>query len=264
MDGRELSKLPPEQRKVGLIFQDYALFPHLDVLGNVSYGLVEQRIPKEERGRRAEELLERMGLGQLARRRTWQLSGGQQQRVAVARSLATRPRLLLLDEPLSNLDAQLRQDLQAEIHSWLQRFELTAIWVTHDRSEAFAVGDRLAVLRAGRILQDGPPLELYHRPASAWIARFLGHKNLWPSGDSFLLVPSAAVGLRGGEPAELESHSSDGERHLIRLRCPEGALELELSSREWAELRQGRDLEVGSALGIALDRAALLRLPGDL
>lgn len=179
LDGQDVTYVPPQRRDVGMVFQSYALFPHLDVAGNVAFGLVEDRIPAAERTARVNELLALVGLAGLGSRRVDRLSGGQQQRVALARALAPDPGMLLLDEPLSNLDEQLRQALKGELARLLGALGKRALYVTHDQSEAFALADRVALMRAGRIVQVGAGEELLERPVSSWAARFLGHENVY-------------------------------------------------------------------------------------
>ena len=162
--------LPPEQRRIGMVFQDYALFPHLTVLRNVGFGVPDRRIARE----RAMQLLETVGLAASADRYPHELSGGQQQRVALARALAPQPRLLLLDEPFSNLDVDLREQLAAEVRSILKASGTTAVFVTHDQNEAFAMADEIAVMNEGRIQQVAGAYELYHRPNSRFVADFIG------------------------------------------------------------------------------------------
>ncbi|MCB1015543.1 MAG: ABC transporter ATP-binding protein [Acidimicrobiales bacterium] len=164
----------PEQRRVGLVFQDWALFPHLSVARNVAYG-----VPRgPDRAERTREALALVGLESLGDRSPATLSGGQKQRVALARALAPRPAVLLLDEPFSNLDTALRAELRTEVHRLLRALEVTAVFVTHDQEEAFVLGDEVAVLLDGRLVQQAPPAELYARPASPWVARFVGDANL--------------------------------------------------------------------------------------
>lgn len=162
--------LPPERRRVGMVFQDYALFPHLDVAGNVSYGL--PRGPG--RRPRAAEVLDLVGLRGVASRMPHELSGGEQQRVALARALAPRPAVVLLDEPFSNLDAPRRDLVRREVRTILVEARTTALFVTHDQEEALAMSDEVAVMRDGRVLQAAAPADLYHRPVDCWVARFLG------------------------------------------------------------------------------------------
>lgn len=175
--GREATKLPPEARGVGLVFQNFALFPHLSVRGNVAYGLRFKRdVPKT----RVAELLELVGLAGYERRRPNQLSEGQKQRVALARALAPEPRALLLDEPLSALDAALRKELRGGLRRILKRLGTTAVYVTHDQEEALALADRVAVMREGQIEQIDTPAELYQAPKTPFVASFIGRANLWP------------------------------------------------------------------------------------
>jgi molybdate transport system ATP-binding protein len=170
--------LAPQQRGVGFVFQDYALFPHLTVEGNVGYGL--HHLPGAERRKQVEQMLTRFNLTQAARHRPRQLSGGQQQRVALARALARRPRLLLLDEPLSALDATLRESMRSELRQWLAACEIPVLLVTHDRTEALALGDELVVMSGGTTLQSGPMLEVFNHPANAEVARIVGIETLQP------------------------------------------------------------------------------------
>ncbi|MFO7544888.1 MAG: ABC transporter ATP-binding protein [Trueperaceae bacterium] len=179
LDGQDVTNVPPQRRRFGMVFQDYALFPHLDVERNVAFGLVERRRPPEERRRRTAALLDLVGLAGLERRRVTELSGGQQQRVALARALAPDPSVLLLDEPLSNLDEALRATLKEELREILGELDTHAIYVTHDQTEAFTIADRVAVMRQGSIVQVGTREELLERPASVWLARFLGHENVF-------------------------------------------------------------------------------------
>jgi iron(III) transport system ATP-binding protein len=176
----DVTALPPHRRQTGMVFQSYALWPHLTVAENVAFGLVERRVPKAEIATRVAAALAAVRMGDLAGRRPTQLSGGQQQRVALARALVVRPRCLLLDEPLSNLDAQLRQELRAEIRRVCLESKVTTVYVTHDQKEALAIADRMAVLAAGRILQIGTPQQVYRRPVSRAVAQFIGETDLLP------------------------------------------------------------------------------------
>jgi iron(III) transport system ATP-binding protein len=176
--GRDVTRLPPWERNLGMVFQSYALWPHMTVAKNVAFGLEQRRVSRKDIARRVEEALALVGLADYASRRPAQLSGGQQQRVALARTLVIEPEVLLLDEPLSNLDAKLRTDMRAEIRALQRKLKLTAIYVTHDQEEANAIADRLAVLEGGRIQQVGTPLALYDNPANRFVATFLGTANL--------------------------------------------------------------------------------------
>lgn len=177
LDGRVVAGpgawVSPEARRAGMVFQDYALFPHLTVAGNVGFGL-----PRRERRRRVPELLEIVGLEGLAHRYPHELSGGQQQRVALARTLAPAPELVLLDEPWSNVDPSLRESLRTEVVEIIRPLGVTVVLVTHDREEAFSLADRIALMRNGKVLQEGTPEELYFEPASRWAAEFVGAANV--------------------------------------------------------------------------------------
>lgn len=178
LDDRDLTPVPTQRRGIGMVFQDYALFPHMNVEANIAFGLVEHGWSADDRRTRSAELLDAVGLTGLESRRPHELSGGQQQRVALARALAPRPSILLLDEPLSNLDRTLRDELTAELASLLANLEVGAVHVTHDQTEAFTLGDRVALMRAGRIMQEGTPESLLAAPRDAWVARFLGLREL--------------------------------------------------------------------------------------
>jgi iron(III) transport system ATP-binding protein len=177
-DGQDITRLPPERRGFGMVFQNYALFPHLDVYENVAFGLRARRRPQEEVKRRVADALSLVQLPGYERRRVDALSGGQQQRVAIARAIAIEPALLLFDEPLSNLDVALREETRGELRELVARLGLTAVYVTHDQDEAFALCDRISVMSEGRVLQTGAPRELYEHPARVRVARFLGRNNL--------------------------------------------------------------------------------------
>ncbi len=174
----EITRTPPHQRGMAMMFQSYALWPHLTVERNVAFGLEERKTPRPEIEKRVGEALAMMRLNAYAGRRIHELSGGQQQRVALARALVVQPRCLLLDEPLSNLDTRLRAEMRGEIRRLCKEFGLTAIYVSHDQKEALAIGDRVVVMDAGRIRQQGLPLEVYRQPKSRFVAEFLGETNL--------------------------------------------------------------------------------------
>jgi ABC-type Fe3+/spermidine/putrescine transport system ATPase subunit len=177
-EGRDITNLPAERRGFGMVFQNYALFPHLNVSENVAFGLRARHKPKPEIRERVEGALDLVQLPGYERRRVDELSGGQQQRVAIARAIAIEPALLLFDEPLSNLDVTLREETRGELRELVARLGLTAVYVTHDQEEAFALCDRISVMAGGRILQTGQPRDLYERPAQLSVGRFLGRNNL--------------------------------------------------------------------------------------
>jgi iron(III) transport system ATP-binding protein len=176
-DGDRLDRLPAHKRDIGMVFQNYAIFPHLTVFENVAYGLRARRVEPADIRRRAMETLRLVQMDALADRRPDQLSGGQQQRVALARAMAIRPRLLLMDEPLSNLDAKLRVEMRTEIRRLQRELGITTVYVTHDQEEALAISERLAVMNAGRVEQVGFPWEVYQAPQSAFVAQFIGTSN---------------------------------------------------------------------------------------
>lgn len=179
-DGRSVRDVPVHRRGFGLMFQDFALFPHLDVARNAAFGLRMMGIPAAERQRRVQEVLSLVGLAGFERRDVAKLSGGEKQRVALARSLAPNPRLLMLDEPLGSLDAALRERLVIEIREIIKQVGRAALYVTHDQHEAFAIADRIIIMNEGRFEQVGTPEAVYRRPASAFVARFLGLNNILP------------------------------------------------------------------------------------
>ena len=179
-DGRPVTDTPPNLRNTGMVFQNYALWPHRNVFRNVSYGLEVRRVGRPERQRRVLDALELVRLKGLESRQPTELSGGQQQRVALARALVINPDVVLLDEPLSNLDAKLRLDMRREIKRIHEKTGITMLYVTHDQKEALSLAERLAVLRDGRIEQIGAPEEVYRRPANAFVAEFIGQANLLP------------------------------------------------------------------------------------
>ncbi len=179
--GQDQCDVPTERRGLGMVFQNYALWPHLNVAGNIAFPLEIAKVPATERARRVDEALAMVSLAGLGSRSVGDLSGGQQQRVALARALVLRPRVLLLDEPLSNLDAKLRGELRQEIRRVCKAANVTGVYVTHDQGEALAVADRIALVLGGRIAQLGTPQELYERPLSRAVAAFLGEANILPA-----------------------------------------------------------------------------------
>ena len=218
--------VPPEDRALGLVFQDYALFPHLSVQKNIAFGL--RHLSRAERSARVEEVIRLVGLSGLEDRRPQHLSGGQQQRVALARTLAPRPRLILLDEPFSNLDALLRQSTRQEIRSLLKEWGTSAVLVTHDQEEALSFADRLAVMRSGRLEQIGTPEDVYYQPRTLFVAQFLGRTNLLfseaevdaaetPLGRLTLNRSASGRVLLSLRPEHLALDPPDGERETGRI-----------------------------------------------
>src|SRR6187551_2820380 len=179
LDGVDMAQTPPHKRNVNTVFQNYALFPHLTVEENVAFGLKYQKASKEESAKRVGDALELVQMTQFAKRRPNQLSGGQQQRVALARALILNPKVLLLDEPLGALDAQLRRQLQLDLRALQREVGITFVYVTHDQEEALTMSDRIAVLARGRIEQVGAPQEIYSCPGTTYVARFLGSANIF-------------------------------------------------------------------------------------
>jgi putative spermidine/putrescine transport system ATP-binding protein len=197
LGGIDVGVLPPYERDVNTVFQDYALFPHMTVAENVGYGLMVRKAPKAERAARADEALEMVRLSGFGSRKPAQLSGGQRQRVALARALVMRPRVLLLDEPLGALDLKLRQAMQVELKEIQQAVGLTFIYVTHDQEEALTMSDRLAVFNHGRVEQFGAPAEVYERPSTGFVAGFVGVSNLLEGDAATVIVGSPrAVTIR--------------------------------------------------------------------
>ena len=217
--GREAAGLPPYRRDVNTVFQDYALFPHMNVLDNVAYGLMVKGVDRAQRQREAHAMLELVRLGEMAARRPGQLSGGQRQRVALARALINRPRVLLLDEPLGALDLKLREQMQTELKTLQRKLGITFIYVTHDQGEALSMSDRVAVCNQGRIEQVDTPRALYTRPATAFVADFVGTSNVFDADSArqlcridtpFSIRPERIrLGAPGGDEIALEGELID-------------------------------------------------------
>ena len=221
IDGRDVTDLPPYERPVNMMFQSYALFPHMNVADNVAFGLKQDGMPKAERAARVAELLDLVHLGSKAKRKPHQLSGGERQRVALARAIAKHPKLLLLDEPLGALDRKLRESTQFELKALQARLGITFVMVTHDQDEAMTLSSRLAVMDHGRVLQIGPPNEVYESPATRHVAEFLGAANLldaavagWTDGIATL----ACDGLPGSFKATAPASLAPGSRGAIAIR----------------------------------------------
>ena len=223
-DDEDVTRLPAHKRGTGMMFQSYALWPHMNVAQNVAFGLEERRRPLEEIKQRVEQALELVQLGGLGARRISQLSGGQQQRVALARALVIRPRCLLLDEPLSNLDAKLRQEMRAEIRCLCKEFGLTGIYVTHDRDEALSMADRLAIMHVGQLAQVGTPEEVYRNPTSQMVAQFIGQANLiqgtvtGPSPEDQTWDLETSFGRVRARPSQKDDHLTLGSSVTLCIR----------------------------------------------
>ena len=222
LDDDDLAGIPVHRRDVGLMFQDNVLFPHRDVAGNIAFGLRMNGLPRNEITQRVRELLELVGLPGAEKRAVQTLSGGEQQRVALARALAPKPRVLLLDEPLGSLDGPLRERLLSDLRELFAALQLTVVYVTHDAGEAFALGHAVAVMRAGRVVQNATPDELWRQPADDWVARFLGMRNIRDDGDRCIVVPPEAVTVTPGEGAVVMSTERRGAIVWLRLRLDNG------------------------------------------
>ncbi|GIX13342.1 MAG: ABC transporter ATP-binding protein [Paracoccaceae bacterium] len=288
IDGQDVTQLRPNQRNIGMVFQAYALFPNLTVAQNVAFGLRVKGMSRREMRARVEEMLALIGLPDLGGRYPFQLSGGQQQRVALARALAPQPRVLLLDEPLSALDAKIRVALREEIRAIQQRLGITTIFVTHDQEEAMALSDRIVVMSGGAAEQVGTPFEIYNRPATRFVAEFVGTLNILPT-----TVEDAAAGRvrLAGQPVALDRPLPAGpvslairpeavrlgrapghdvvlpariaEVHflgaVIRLRADVGGTRVALDSFNTSDMPPPK---AGSAVELSLRAADLIALPG--
>jgi len=250
LGSEDITEQPAGQRQVAMVFQSYALYPHLSVAGNLGLGLRIRGVPQRERDQRIASVLELLQLSDLQQRRPAQLSGGQRQRVALARALLRQPRLVLLDEPMSNLDAQLREELRPELRRLLCGGEPPVIYVTHDQQEAMGMADRIAILRDGRLQQLGTARELYLQPANRFVAAFLGRPAI------NLLAPEAGrqLGLRpehlrpvaeAGLPARLRRREWWGSQQLLWLETPRGELRMLLGAQQHA----GPELQLGWSPG---------------
>jgi ABC-type Fe3+/spermidine/putrescine transport system ATPase subunit len=288
--GRDMTDLPPERRDVAMVFQSYALWPHMTVLGNIGYGLRLRGLSRDEIRRRVANILAMLGMSGLEQRKVTDLSGGQRQRVALGRALAIEPRLLLLDEPLSNLDAKVRVGLRGEIKALQSRLGFAVLHVTHDREEAMTMADRIVVMDQGRIAQAGTPEEVYHRPTSPFVATFMGADNTLAlkiahgpagleveAGPHHVATPIHEPAPAGpvtayfrDDAARIESpdHRTNDEillKGTIALRSYPGGhyrYAIAVGGREFT-VRDARLFEVGTPVGLCLPTRALHLFPAD-
>jgi ABC-type Fe3+/spermidine/putrescine transport system ATPase subunit len=267
--GERIDRLPAHVRDIGMVFQNYAVFPNLTVAGNVAYGLKARKVAAGEIDRRVEEALALVQLAGYGTRWPHQLSGGQLQRVAIARALVIRPRVLLFDEPLSNLDARLRVSMRTEIRELQKSLGITAIYVTHDQEEAMSVSDRIALMNAGKLEQVGVPVDIYRHPVSRFAAEFMGTTNLVP-GRALGRPGDALVSLRP-EALRLASEAPQGwpvlSGSVARLELLGPIMRLDVRLADGTVLRSAlldaphQDLQAGAAVALAYDPARLTVLP---
>jgi ABC-type Fe3+/spermidine/putrescine transport system ATPase subunit len=258
--GKRIDTLPPHRRNIGMVFQNYAIFPNLTVAGNVAYGLKARKVPGDELASRVREALALVRLEGYGERWPHQLSGGQLQRVAIARALVIRPEVLLLDEPLSNLDAKLRVDMRGEIRDLQQRLGITAVYVTHDQEEALAVSQRIGVMQDGRIEQLGDPHEIYRQPASLFVAQFMGTTNVIAGVVETLDGVRARVRTSGGDVFMADTDAPQGEPVTLCLR-PE-ALRIIAAGEATAAAEQRMESTVTTAEFIGALTRLDVKLPG--
>jgi len=233
IDGQDMTGVPPHRRPINMMFQSYALFPHMNVADNVGYGLRREGLPKPEVATRVAQALEQVRLSDYAARRPAHLSGGQRQRVALARALVKRPKLLLLDEPLAALDRKLREGTRFELVRLQEELGLTFVMVTHDQEEAMSMASRLAVMDVGRIVQVGSPHEIYERPRSRFVADFIGIVNILPQGDGrrWLALRPEKIALGAARPdaahavaGKIVDAAYEGDRSLYRVATDDGSV----------------------------------------
>jgi ABC-type Fe3+/spermidine/putrescine transport system ATPase subunit len=259
--GREVAGLPPYRRDVNTVFQSYALFPHLTVVGNVAYGLRQRRQGRRERRRKAEEMLRLVRLEGVENRKPRELSGGQQQRVALARALIMSPRVLLLDEPLGALDLKLRKELQVFLKTLHGDLGITFVYVTHDQEEALAMSDRVAVMHGGRIEQLGPPREIYDNPATRFVADFIGETNFIRSNGSVVAVRPEDIDIGAdGMPATVVTTMVVGPAIQCLVRTDDG--QEVLVRRQRSRNGATESLSEGDRVSLTWDAEAALVLDG--
>lgn len=247
LEGEDIASMAPERRPTATVFQSYALFPHMSVMENVTYGLKFKGIDKDRRPSMGREILEKVGLPGSGNKGIHQLSGGEQQRVALARSLVIQPKVLLLDEPLSNLDAKLRVKMRAEIRRIQRELGITAVYVTHDQEEAMALSDRIAVMEKGSIVQIGTPQEVYGEPSTPFVADFIGRSNVIPSPGGYISVHPEDVVI-SDEKGDMEGIISDrqykGAMTTYFIKVGELDIEADLPSRSDQTWKKGSMVRV--------------------
>lgn len=273
-NGNPINRIPPHRRNIGMVFQNYAIFPHMSVRQNVEYGLKQQKMDKAERFTRATKMMEVVKITEYADKAPNQLSGGQQQRVALARAIVIHPAVLLMDEPLSNLDAKLRVEMRSAIREIQKNIDITTVYVTHDQEEALAVSDRIAVMREGILQQVGTPEELYKRPANVFVATFVGTSNIFEGvyhrqGGG---VPSLRLG--GGVPIEMENleEMPDNTPVKVGVRPEEFRFSTDgggLPGKVYSRMFLGRyveykiRLQTGEIVEVSQDAGALQPVPAE-
>jgi putative spermidine/putrescine transport system ATP-binding protein len=277
-DDEDVTNQPIEHRNVGMVFQSYALFPNMDVQDNIAYGLKVHGVAPDRRRKRVDEMLEMMQIAELRERRITELSGGQRQRVALARAIAVQPRVLLLDEPLTALDALLRERLRIEIDVLLHSLGITAAYVTHDQGEAMAIGDRIAVMNKGAIVQTGTPREIYYKPASSFVADFIGTMNRVTGTlrDGSLELPGGRIAWDQPGSGEMQVLFRPNDARIVdEAGAPlRGVVEQQFFLGDRTRLHvtgvadrtvvvettEHREFRVGQAIGLRIEPGALLRL----
>ncbi|MFD3561192.1 ABC transporter ATP-binding protein [Streptomyces sp. NPDC058686] len=263
LEGEDATRLPAERRNIGMVFQSYALFPHLSVEKNVGFGLKMRGVPDRELRTRVGEALELVGLSHLSGRKPKQLSGGQQQRIALARAIAVRPSVLLLDEPLSNLDARLRIQMRQELARIQKETGLTAILVTHDQEEALELADNMVILNQGTVAQQGAPREVFRAPADRFVAEFLGYENFveLPDGRTVTIRPEHVDVLTPGSPAPAGGTTVDADLTAVRFRGTDCVVTAASKGRTVLATTSDFELRTGQQIRLHLPAAHTIDLP---
>ncbi|MBN1680931.1 MAG: ABC transporter ATP-binding protein [Anaerolineae bacterium] len=263
LDGKDISHRPPNKRDMAMVFQSYALFPHMTVFNNIAYGLRVQHVSRSEIKARVEKVLDLMSLPTLGERRPNELSGGQQQRVALARSLVVEPRVLLFDEPLSNLDAKLRVQMRSEIRNIQRRLNITSVYVTHDQVEAMALSDRVVVMNEGKIAQLGAPEEIYRHPQSRFVADFIGRANFLPVTVDSVTGERADITLLGQNMSSALTFDASAGNRLTAVLRPEALLLKNDPDLKQATVKQAMYLGASSEYIVDVDGQELIVVESD-